>query len=191
MKLFSGFILPQTFLLCMSFLMLSTTVVAQNAPRFKKYPIEKTSCAVYFPSEPTQIQHSTSNDSSDLYICSATWNEQEFGFILVQFSEEIKEESSIQKDVLNKLTMSYLDFLKEQLEIKNSAGYGLGHIHPENESAIGIIDYWEDAEGKEYEVKTWTDAQFMAVMFIIHTPENELNYNIREMYFHGFRFPEK
>jgi hypothetical protein len=84
---------------------------------------------------------------------------------------------------------SYLDFLQGQFGITGAAGYGKGHTMETAPNAIGVIDYWEDAEGLQYAVKSWCDGDFLSVMILYGAGEYPI-FNAQEMFLNGFRFPE-
>jgi len=60
-----------------------------------------------------------------------------------------------------------------------------------NDKATGIIDYWEDKDGAEWKIKSWTDGNYIGFMYVYAEAKldsDETKYNV---FLDGFRFPEK
>ena len=91
----------------------------QDVPRFAKYELGG-GMKAYFPSKP-EVERTLSEDSSDVYTSEVAWKEFFFSTIAVKFSEPFADED------LEPLAESYLDFLKGQFGVTESAGYGQGH----------------------------------------------------------------
>lgn len=158
---------------------------AQEVPRLKKYPIRETGMAVYLPSEPDSFDLTFSEDKSEVYTTEITKGGWNYGVIAVKLAETLGLETSEEKE---DFIITYLDFLKEQFEIKSSAGYGRGHTMEGYEQAAGVIDYWDDKDGNQYKVKSWTDGKVLAVLYIYGEEEYPWQ-SLMEMYLNGFRFP--
>ncbi len=171
-------------LFCLLFL--STLIFAQESqkhpvPRMKKVQIAETGCAVYIPSE-TTFNLSKSEDGSEVYTGEVEFDGFNFAVICVKFAEPI-----IEKDGRVDVLTSYMDFLQGQFGIENSAGYGKGHTLESNPDAVGVIDYWQDADAVDYAVKGWIDGKYLAVLLLYG--EGEYHYfNVQEMFLNGFRF---
>jgi hypothetical protein len=153
----------------------------QDVPRFTKVEIGA-GMKAYYPEKP-EVTHTLSEDSSDVFTCEVAWKEFFFSTIAVKFSEPFADED------LEPLAESYLDFLKGQFGVTESAGYGRGHTLESNLKAKGIIDYWEDGDKNQYSVKVWVDPNYMGVM-ILYGPKEFPNFNVAQLFLNGFRFPE-
>lgn len=108
----------------------------------------------------------------------------EFGCIAIKFVEPFEENTA--GDQLD-LLISYLDFLKEQFEIKSSLEYGKGHTIESDPQAQGVINYWKDADGIAYSIKGWISPTGIGVMYL----DGEHDYPflpVEEMFLNGFRF---
>jgi hypothetical protein len=153
----------------------------QDVPRFSKHDLGA-GMKAYFPSKP-EVEHTISEDSSHVYTSEVPWKEFFFSTIAVKFSQSLTNED------LEPLAESYLDFLKGQFGVTESAGYGRGHTLESSPKAKGIIDYWEDGEKNQYTVKAWIDPNYMGVM-ILYGPKEFPNVNVAQLFLNGFRFPE-
>jgi hypothetical protein len=166
-------------------LALTTTVWCQTVPRFSKYDVAETGCKVYLPADPGEFEKTLSEDESEVYTAEVTVEDYNFAVIVVKFSEPIGDTEEDKNDMIT----SYLDFLQKQFGVTGAAGYGLGHTMESAPKAVGVIDYWEDADGVQYAVKSWCDGDFLSVM-ILYGPEEYPIYNAQEMFLNGFRFDE-
>lgn len=155
--------------------------VKANSQSIKKYPIDKTGCAVYMFCEPGKFTISYSEDSSKVYTASCTKEKNEYGVICVQLKDSVASEDAAT------LLESYLDFLKGQFAIRDAAGYGKGMHLKDREEIIGIIDYWKDDSNKEWAIQGWTDGKIIAVLYT--KGEKQADFNLQQVFFKGFRFP--
>lgn len=168
-------------------IILSATAIlnAQESSRFQKYPISNTGCFAYFPSAPGAFDVQMSDDSLNVYTGEASFDNANYAVILVDFKENFK---GVKKEELEGLVTGYLDFLQKQFAITGAAGYGMGHTLESNPNAVGVIDFWEDADGLKYSVKAWADEKTLAVLMVYS--KSEVNYNISSLFLNGFRFKE-
>lgn len=169
----------------LALLLLSSTLLLAQVPRFAKHPVMETGAALYIPGTPTW-ELSYAEDSSKVYVTTVEVGGNTYGAIVVQFSEPIAFANNDEK---NSLLTSYMTFLNSAtFGLTETVDFGLGHTLESNPNAVGAIQFGQTAEGVEYDTKGWIDGNFLAVLFISHTAE--LNYNYRELFFQGFRFPE-
>jgi hypothetical protein len=149
----------------------------------RKYQIEQTGCYCYLPADPGKFDEQHSDDGQLMYTKEVYVNDVTFGIIAVFLNESFAASSA---DDLKSLLVSYMDFLKQQFEITGAAGYGYGHTMDSNPKAQGIIDFWEDKDGKEYAVKGWIDNNALAFLYV---KGKELpNYNVQSLFLNGFVF---
>jgi hypothetical protein len=153
----------------------------QSTPRFQKANILTSGCAAYFPNGIPAFEMTLSEDSSKVYTGEVNVDNYVFGIICVKLSEKVGSEK---EDLL----INYLDFLKSAFKIKGSAGYGKGHTLESCPSAVGVIDYWEDADGTKYQIKGWINESYLAVLYI-NGKTDYPNLNIANVFLNGFRFP--
>ena len=155
-----------------------------QVPRLAKYPISDSGAFAYFPAAP-EFELTYSEDSSKVYTGEVVSDSFNFAGIVVDFYENIGNDKAVNEALL----ISYLDFLKAEFIITEAAGYGRGHTLESNANAVGVIDYWVDADGVNYQIKGWVTDSMMAVMIIYGYSEYPI-FNIAQMYLNGFRFPE-
>lgn len=174
--------MKQLTFLFLGVLVFNSSLLAQ-APRFAKYQVSETGAALYMPLEP-YWDLTFSEDSSEVYTTEVEFDSAFYGAIVVKFAESLGEDSLVWQELL----LSYLGYLNDEaflfIEVTDP---GLGHRLDDNPTAIGILEYGEDFDGIQYTVKGWIDDQFLAILYVAY--EDEMNYNIQEMYLQGFRFP--
>ncbi|MCX6181515.1 MAG: hypothetical protein NT150_06280 [Bacteroidetes bacterium] len=136
------------------------------------------------PAEPDPVDLSYSPDSARVYtieaLDSSTGMYFHFGAIVVEDVDlgDSKEE----------MVIAYMDYLKTAFNVKTAAGYGKGHTLSTHASAVGVLDYWEDADGDQWKVKGWADSKSIVVMFV-YGPKEYPNLNVTDIFFNGIRFP--
>ena len=148
------------------FFLLFTTINSSYSQSLKKYDIGQSGCQAYFFCDPGTFDISHSEDSSVLYQGVCTNAETHYGIICVKLKTAIQD----LPDAETMLT-SYMDYLKTAFKVKSYAGYGKGHQLRNNENTLGMIDYWNDEEGRNWKVKGWTDGKFMAVLYAYSSKE--------------------
>jgi hypothetical protein len=165
------------------FLLTSFTLSLFSQETLRKYPIGESGCSAYFFTEPAPATMEYSPDSSRVYIMESTDNEGiTCSVITVALAEELAG------DDIEAVMTSYMDFLQEQFNVLEASGYAGGNTLPDHPSAIGIRDYWIDAES-EMEVMGYSDGKFIAVM-LIYADDNEKDITGKSAtFFRGFRFP--
>jgi hypothetical protein len=158
-------------------------IVAAQVPRFTKYDVAETGAKVYMPTEVT-FERSESEDGSDVYTAECEFAEVKYYAIVVHFADNLGDDP----DAWEELLISYMDFLREALEIEDWLDPGKGHTLDSHPEARGVINYGANADGREFSFKGWVDDEMLAVLIIEHV--GEMNYNVQQMYLNGFRFPE-
>lgn len=155
-----------------------------QVPRFAKYPVGTSGASAYYPGEP-EFDLSYSEDSAAVYVGEVAMDTFTFSTIIVQFKDPIGDDKAINEGLL----VSYLDFLQQQFDIESSAGYGKGHTLESAPDAVGVIDYWLETDGTNYQVKGWVNSTHLAIMMIYGSSEYP-NFNVAQLFLNGFRFPE-
>jgi hypothetical protein len=154
-----------------------------TAQSIKKIPLSTSGCSLYTYCD-FSFEVSKSRDSSIVYAGDCTRDSITYGVICVQL---INPPENLQ--MAESLLMAYLDFLKENFEITQSAGYGTGHRLNNNENTRGLLDYWKDREKNNWKIKGWTDGKFIAVLYTYSLkllPEPKVS-----LFLDGFRLPVK
>ena len=90
-------------------------------------------------------------------------------------------------DGTEELLVSYLAFLQQQFDVRESAGVGRGHRLESHPAARGVIDYWRSADGERWAVKGWVDRERLAVL-MVRGPDDYPHFNAAQLYFDGYRF---
>lgn len=170
--------IPHTLLIC-----LSAQLVLAQAPRFEKFAIGNSGCAVYAPGDP-MFEFSYSEDSSVVYTGEVAVDSFHFIIICVDLRESVGDDAAVKTDLL----ISYLDYLKQAFDITASAGYGTGHTLEGSTTTVGVIDFWEDAFGGQWQVKGWVDSGYLAVLGI-NGPTEYPYFNAAQLFLNGFRLP--
>ena len=155
---------------------------SQNVPRLQKYEVGGGAKA-YLPAPPDSITRNLSEDGSVVYTCEVPWDGFIFSVIMVQFKDEVDVGSQ------EELLISYLDYLKGQFKVSESAGYGKGHVMDSHPPAKAVIDYWAGEDKTQYQLKGWIDSTTLAVMIIYGKKEYPI-FNVAQLFLNGFRFPD-
>ncbi|QEC66272.1 hypothetical protein FRZ67_02720 [Panacibacter ginsenosidivorans] len=156
-----------------------------NAQSLKKYDIGNSGCKAYFFCDPGNAVKSYSEDSSAIYTMECNADNIHYGLICVQYNDAVLPVQDPEG-----LMLQYLDYLKQQFNITESAGYGKGHTMRSNEKATGVIDYWKDKDGAEWKIKSWTDGNFIGFMYVYKDGELGSDKSTKiDLFLDGFRFP--
>src|SRR5688572_25328214 len=155
-----------------------------SIPRLEKISIPDCGCSVYMPKGTAPFSKEYSKDSSLVFTADyVTEDDFSFSAIAVKFKESLGKDKATNEEML----IMYMDFIKSQLTITGSAGYGKGHTMEKYPDAVGIIDYWEDAAGYQFAVKGWIDGEKLAILYIAGKSEYPY-FNLQQMFFGGFGF---
>lgn len=162
-----------------------TCISLVNAQGMKKYDIDGSGCKAYFFCDPGAAMKSYSEDSSEIYTMECNADNLHYGLICVKYSA-----AALPIAEPETLMIQYVDYLKQQFNITESAGYGKGHTMSSNVKATGMIDYWKDSEGGEWKIKSWTDGQFIGFMYVYGDAELPGDKTTKiDVFLNGFRFP--
>lgn len=168
------------------FLALAWTPAQTTAPKFARYNISDSGCKIFLPAKPDPVTMDYSPDTSKVYTIECLDSTYKsffhFGSIVVDLKDTLKDGE------VEDMLIAYLDYLKTAFNITEAAGYGKGHTLSTHPSAKGVIDFWKDKDGDEWSIKAWGDRHILFVMFI-YGPKEYPNYNVKEVFFNGARFP--
>ena len=170
---------------CMKKLILLTLLLMAGdsySQALKKYPIAKTGCAVYMYCNPGEFVLSFSEDSSKVYTATCNKDGFTYGVICVQLADSLTNMNEAE-DLLE----SYLDFLKGQFHIRESAGYGKGSRLNNNENTRGIIDYWEAEDKTQWSVQGWINPHFLCILYL--NGKTRHDYNQQKVFFNSLQLP--
>jgi hypothetical protein len=153
-----------------------------------KYPIGNSGFFAYFTSQPDNVDISTLDTGDIIFTTQATCGNVQTGIVCVKFGTDQADDA----EVLQTQLENYIDIVKNMVGITESAGYGRGHIHPEDKSAYGIIDYCTDANSNNWAFKAWINTKAAAVLYFMYPPSAEnqaqTSTNIQQLFLDGFRF---
>ncbi|CAN5778287.1 hypothetical protein BH10BAC2_BH10BAC2_40290 [soil metagenome] len=162
-----------------------TCISLVHAQGMKKYDIDDSGCKAYFFCDPGNASKSYSEDSSEIYTMECIADNLHYGLICVKYNKAVLP---IQEPAA--LMIQYVDYLKQEFKIAESAGYGKGHTMSSDANATGIIDYWKDSEGGEWKIKSWTDGRFIGFMYVYGDGELGSDKTSKiDVFLDGFRFP--
>ena len=140
------------------FLLLALASLNSLSQSLKKYPVSNSGCSLYMYCPP-KFDFDYSQDSSKVWTAECEVAEVSYGIICIKLFSPIDSLNAAEE-----MMISYLDFLKADFHVKESVGYGKGHILNKNPKTKGVLDYWKDTEGNNWKVKGWTDGKFIGVL---------------------------
>lgn len=147
----------------------------------KKVPISTSGCSIYTYCT-FQFEKEYSEDSSEVYVSECVKDDMTYGVICVKLLQAVDSLEVAEESMIN-----YLNYLKTSFKILKSAGYGKGHHLNNNENTRGVLDYWEDAEKKNWKVKAWTDGKYIGVLYGYSA--KELSEQKLNLFLDSFRLP--
>jgi hypothetical protein len=153
-------------------------------PRFSKQSIGTSGCFAYLPAtDSLVVDVSYSPDSAAVYTVDQLSGDFHYAVIVVKLHGTTLSNLEEKEDMLT----AYMDFLQGSFSISDAAGYGKGHTLASNPDATGIIDYWIDVDGDNWEVKGWADSTTLAIMMVYGGTEYP-NHTTLQVFLDGFRF---
>lgn len=162
-------------------LVFSFCFLFSGAQVIKKVAISNSGCSVYTYCTFT-FEKEYSEDSSEVYVGECVKEEMTYGVICVKLLQPVNDLEAAEESMIN-----YLNYLKSSFSIVKSAGYGRGHRLNNNENTRGVLDYWEDAEKRNWKMKAWTDGKYIGVLYGYSAkdlPEQKIN-----LFLESFRLP--
>lgn len=133
------------------------------------------------------IQDSSYSEDSSLVISGELAIDSfHFFIICVEIKNPLPDSASLQETLL----INYLDYLKFNFSITSSTGYATGQQLPDNATAVGVLDYWQDEFGDNWSIKGWTNGEILAVLGV-YGPSPYPDPTSESLYLNGFRFPKK
>lgn len=155
--------------------------ISSQAQVFKKVPVGSSGCFVYSYCE-FKFDKEYSEDSSEVYVGECVKDDMTYGVICVKLSHAADDPDRAEESMI-----SYLDYLKTSFGITKATGYGRGHHLNKMENTRGVVDYWEDAQKRNWKIKAWTDGNYIGVLYghsAKDLPEQKLN-----VFLDSFRLP--
>ncbi|MBK7560698.1 MAG: hypothetical protein IPQ06_08740 [Chitinophagaceae bacterium] len=165
----------------LSFTLSLLCIFTGHSQSLKKYPISNSGCSLYIYCEP-KFSVEKSTDSSLVFTGECVKDDISYGVVCVKLLNPVSD-LTMAEDLL----ISYLDYLKENFNIINAAGYGKGHRLNNKENTRGILDYWEDKDKDKWKIKAWTDGKYIGFIYAYskkELPEAKVN-----IFLDSFRLP--
>jgi hypothetical protein len=160
--------------------LLAFSTNAQNS--LTSYLVGNSGCSVSFYSAPGPVNVSFSPDSSKVYTIESTDPD---GITLSLIAVRLSQ--NLEGDTIDEVLVSYLDFLKAQLEITHSEGYSTGYVLPSHASAHCRRDSWSDDKSR-IAVMGCSNGEFIAVLLVFGNTWKDIS-GKKEGFFNSFRFP--
>jgi len=168
--------------LILSFVATCNSAGAQNQ-QLKSYPVDKTDYSALFPANPGKAEVSLSDNELEVFSLEVEFNADRYGLVMVLLQDKF---TNSDKETLENLLISYMEFMKLANDITSSIGYIKGQVNASNTNATGIQDFWEDESGAQWAVRGWIDNNVLAVLFIHSTKPESLQVNYT--FLDGFNF---
>jgi hypothetical protein len=149
-------------------LILATSFVLRlSATRKLHYSfIDKTGCFLFFPKGiPFETQKTDSGD--DLYFNEFTEKDVTYGVICVKMQNRYSPEEAVE------MLGRYMNQLRGPFFVFHQVGQEKAKDWNQ-ESSLTLVDYWQDARGRDCKVKGYTDGNTLAVLYVKNIGEVEV-----------------
>lgn len=166
-------LLPSALLFCFS------NTFAQDP---QKVEVSNTGCTVQVYCLPGRFDVYDLEDGSTVYADDCEKDGITWGIYCIKLKKPIPNLKDAEDSII-----TILDFLKLDYGIVRGKGYDKGHKLNKDDNTRGVFDTWEDADGKKWKVKAWTNGNFICVMHV-HSSK-ELPDKKTGIFLEGLRFP--
>ncbi|QGW28935.1 hypothetical protein [Phnomibacter ginsenosidimutans] len=137
---------------------------AQAVVAMKKYAISNSGCQVSLPAAPEPSEWQYDVDSNKVY---STQTKLIVGQQECHYAVHILQiRAGAETDDLYDRLAQYLDYIKSQQNIIESAGYTKGNNLLKAKFSSSLSDKWTDHSGQEFSVMGWAKGRTMAVLFV-------------------------
>ncbi len=151
----------------MKFLLILFSMVAiqmesgfcQNQRQRVSFGFPEWSAAFYCDPGKANVNYQTSGET--IYTLSCESSGLTMGLVCVRLKDKISDRHQATQNMI-----AYMEFLRKSQNITNHVGIGNGERLPDYNSMEGILDFWTEENGKEWELRSWTDGLRMAVMYV-------------------------
>lgn len=160
-------------------------LLAQN-PELENYQINETGYSALFPANPGKAEVSLSDNELYVYASEVEFAGVRYGLVMIPLENNF---INSEKEVLESVLISYMNFLKLSFDITSSIGFIKEQRHPRNERATGILDFWEDEKKAQWAVKGWIDNDVLAILYV--NSQNPSSMPVPYGFLDGFAFKTK
>lgn len=80
----------------------------------------------------------------------------------------------------------FMESLHPHYGIECTTGLDHGFDHPRYADAVGMSEYWQDSDGKDWKVVGWTDGTLLAVLYVRNISITD--FRRQDAFFESFRF---
>lgn len=161
------------------FLLATSFAIRLNFPRTKNYLIGNTGCSALLLPDADGLDKTTTTSGDDLYFHESTEGEVTFGMICVQLKNEYE------LDEAGEMLANYMDKLRGPFFILHHTGQ---QPCPDwnCETSLTMVDYWQDADGRDWKIKGYTDGRTLAVLYVKNIAETEVKK--QDLFLDSFHF---
>lgn len=107
------------------------------------------------------VRHLTNEAGDDVFTGESVEDNVTYGFITARLKNPVSDSV-----VAEQKLFLFLEELHPSFDIAYTTGLDHGFTHETYSEAIGMTDYWQDAEGKDWKVQAWTDGALIAVLYV-------------------------
>ncbi len=144
------------------FIVACTSLPAQT-PQFKTYQVDNTGYFALFPANPGIAEVTMSDNELKAYSLEVEYASEHYGLVLILLEDKFAQSD---RETLQNLLISYMEFMKMSYDISSSIGYIKGQVNITNPTAMGIQDFWEDQNGLQWAVRGWVTNEALAVLYV-------------------------
>lgn len=162
------------------FLATSFVLRLSSSRNVKTNVIGNTGCSSLFYSR-GQSDSCITPDGDRLYCSKFSENKVSYGLICVQFSESYEMNKAVQ------LLTHYINKLKTSFRVLHDTGIQKD-VDWNSEYSTALVDYWQDAEKKDWKVKGYTNGDVMAVLYVKNISEADVKK--QDIFLDSFHFGE-
>lgn len=147
-------------------LFLATTFVLRlsSTRKFKKEFIEETGFSVMQLSPYPEYSTSKTSCGDELYFNESIEDETTYGIICIHLNKPYDIGTA------ETLLTHYINKLKKPFHIRHNVGIQ-SDFDWNHESTKAVCDYWQDAKGKDWKIKGYTNGEIMAILYVKNIAE--------------------
>ncbi len=160
-------------------------VAATASAQWRLYPVEQTGIKVLMPLDPQRFEITQLDNGSQLYIQEVQYENYIYGAIAVVFKTPLAATTTEAEKYA--ALESHLNLFQNVMEIQHTVGYGRGHTRDGYPDMVGVVDYWEDKDELQIQLKGWINSKYIVVLY---TRGYDTNAKGWEAFLQGFSLPK-